>query len=95
MSDKTLYMIQASHAATAQIIEQLSQLYSENDQVILMGDAALSVEHPFIQQLKQIYMLENEAELLPHFPEVKNLKIINYAEFAELCLGFSRCISMK
>lgn len=94
MSDKTLYMIQASHAATTQIIEQLSQLYSENDQVILMGDAVLSVEHPFIQQLKQIYILENEAELLPQ-PEVKNLKIINYAEFAELCLGFSRCISMK
>ncbi|ATO20585.1 hypothetical protein BS636_13350 [Acinetobacter sp. LoGeW2-3] len=94
MSDKTLYMIQANYAATAQILEQLSQLYTENDQVILMGDAILSVEHPFIQQLQEIYILENEAELLLQ-PEIENLKIINYAEFAELCLSFSRCISMK
>ena len=94
MSDKTLYMIQASYAARVQILEQLSQLYTENDQVILMGDAVLSVEHPFIQRLKEIYILENEIELLPQ-PEIGNLKIINYSEFAELCLGFSRCISMK
>ncbi|KGT47217.1 MULTISPECIES: DsrH/TusB family sulfur metabolism protein [Acinetobacter] len=94
MSNSTLYMIQASYAATAQVLEQLSQLYSENDQVILMGDAILAIEHPFLKQLKEIYILENEAQLLPQ-PDIANLKIINYAEFAELCLGFNRCISLK
>jgi len=94
MSNNTLYIIQANYAATAQVLEQLAKIYSENDQVILMGDAVLLVEHPFLKQLKQFFILENEAELLPQ-PEIDNLKIIHYAEFAELCLGFNRCISMK
>ncbi len=94
MSNNTLYLIQADYAATAQVLEQLAKIYSENDQVVLMGDAVLAIEHPFLRKLKEIYILENEAELLPQ-TEISNLKIIHYLEFAELCLGFSRCISMK
>lgn len=94
MSNHTLYLIQSSYAATAQILEQLSQIYTRGDQVVLMGEAVLQLEHALLQNLPQIHMLENDAELLAQ-PLPDQVKLLTYADFADLCLGFNRCISMK
>ncbi|ENW86245.1 MULTISPECIES: DsrH/TusB family sulfur metabolism protein [Acinetobacter] len=94
MSNHTLYLIQSNYAATAQILEQLAQIYTPVDQIILMGEAVLQLEHSFLQNLPQIYMLENDAELLTQ-PLPDQVKLVNFADFADLCLGFNRCISMK
>ncbi|WP_180085424.1 hypothetical protein [Acinetobacter sp. YH12103] len=94
MSNHTLYLIQSNYAATAQILEQLAQIYTPVDQIILMGEAVLQLEHSFLQNLPQIYMLENDAELLTQ-PLPDQVKLLDFADFADLCLGFNRCISMK
>lgn len=94
MSNHTLYLIQSNYAATAQILEQLAQIYTPVDQIVLMGEAVLQLEHSFLQNLPQIYMLENDAELLTQ-PLPDQVKLVNFADFADLCLGFNRCISMK
>ena len=82
MSNHTLYLIQSNYAATAQTLEQLAQIYTPGDQIVL------------IQNLPQIYMLENDAELLTQALSVQ-VKLLDFADFADLCLGFNRCISMK
>lgn len=94
MSNHTLYLIQSNYAATAQILEQLAQIYTPVDQIVLMGEAVLQLEHSFLQNLPQIYMLENDAELLTQ-PLLDQVKLLDFADFADLCLGFNRCISMK
>lgn len=94
MSNHTLYLIQSNYAATAQILEQLAQIYTPVDQIVLMGEAVLQLEHSFLQNLPQIYMLENDAELLTQ-PLSDQVKLLDFADFADLCLGFNRCISMK
>lgn len=94
MSNHTLYLIQSNYAATAQILEQLAQIYTLGDQVVLMGETVLQLEHSFLQNLPQIYMLENDAELLTQ-PLSDQVKLLDFADFADLCLGFNRCISMK
>ncbi|MBD8010504.1 MULTISPECIES: DsrH/TusB family sulfur metabolism protein [Acinetobacter] len=94
MSNHTLYLIQSSYSATAQILDQLAQIYTMSDQVVLMGEAVLLLEHSFLQSLPQIYMLKNDAELLIQ-PLPDQVKLLNYADFAALCLQFNRCISMK
>ena len=94
MSNHTLYLIQSSYSTTAQILEQLAQTYTMGDQVVLMGEAVLLLEHSFLQNLPQIYMLENDAVLLIQ-PLPDQINLLNYADFADLCLEFNRCISMK
>ncbi|WOE32090.1 MULTISPECIES: DsrH/TusB family sulfur metabolism protein [unclassified Acinetobacter] len=89
-----LFLIQSNFAATPQALLKLQSLYSDNDQIVLMGDAVQFVHHFFLQQLKAIYILQNDSDLLlnlnPH-----NLHVIEYHAFAELCLQHQRCISLK
>ena len=94
MSNHTLYLIQSSYSTTAQILEQLAQTYTMGDQVVLMGEAVLPLEHSFLQSLPKIHILKNDAELLVQ-PLPDQIKLLNYADFADLCLEFNRCISMK
>ena len=91
---KTLYLMQSPFSATEQALSKLQNLYQSGDDVVLMGDAVLYIEHPFIQQLACIFVLEQDAEnIAAAYPS--NLETISYARFAELCLNHSRCISLK
>lgn len=91
---KTLYLVQSPFAATELALSKLQNLYQSGDDVVLMGDAALYIEHPFIQQLACVFVLEQDAEnIAAAYPS--NLETISYARFAELCLNHSRCISLK
>ena len=91
---KTLYLVQSPFSATEQALSKLQNLYQSGDDVVLMGDAVLYIEHPFIQQLAYVFVLEQDAEnIAAAYPS--NLETISYARFAELCLSHSRCISLK
>ena len=91
---KTLYLVQSPFAATELALSKLQNLYQSGDDVVLMGDAVLYIQHPFIQQLACIFVLEQDAEnIAAAYPS--NLETISYARFAELCLNHSRCISLK
>ncbi|WP_110974917.1 MULTISPECIES: DsrH/TusB family sulfur metabolism protein [unclassified Acinetobacter] len=91
---KTLYLVQSPFAATELALSKLQNLYQSGDDVVLMGDAVLYIQHPFIQQLACVFVLEQDAEnIAAAYPS--NLETISYARFAELCLNHSRCISLK
>ena len=91
---KTIYLVQSPFAATELALSKLQSLYQSGDDVVLMGDAVLYIEHPFIQQLPCIFVLEQDAENIAAIHS-SNLETISYARFAELCLSHSRCITLK
>ena len=94
MSDSTLYLVQSTFAHTDASINSLLQLYVNGDVVVLMGDAVLFIEDARLKNLTNIYVLENDAEIwadtLP-----SSIQLMNYAEFADLVLNFTRSISLK
>lgn len=91
---KTLYLVQSPFPATEQALSKLQNLYQSGDDVVLMGDAALYIEHTFIQQLACVFVLEQDAENIAA-AHPSNLETISYVRFAELCLNHRRCISLK
>ena len=91
---KTLYLVQSPFSATEQTLSKLQNLYQSGDDVVLMGDAALYIQHIFIQQLACVFVLEQDAENIAA-AHPSNLETISYVRFAELCLNHRRCISLK
>ena len=94
MSNKSLYLLQSSFSATPAVVAKLEKMYSPKDSVVLMGESVLQFEQPFLQQLNCIYVLDTDAEILAG-KEVKNMQIISYAEFADICLDYTRCIRLN
>ena len=93
MSDKTLFLVQSTFNQTDSNLDQLEHLYSENDQLVLMGDAVLFVHDQRLLNKQHIAILENDAEIL--VDEIPNhIQKISYAQFADLVLGFKRCIRL-
>lgn len=94
MSDKTLYLIQSEYRYTDQILNQLLQLYTDQDHVVLTGDSVLFVDDLRLQDKQNLYVLENDAEILVQALPAHILSI-SYAQFADLVLNFRRCVSLK
>ncbi|OTG92369.1 DsrH/TusB family sulfur metabolism protein [Acinetobacter sp. ANC 3832] len=94
MSNPTLYLIQSNFNNTDAMINSLLQLYTHNDAVVFMGEAVLFIEDERLQHLKNIYALENDAEILSHAPP-SSIQLITYAEFADLVVNFTRSIRLK
>ena len=94
MTNNTLYLVQSSFNASPTIFKKLENLHSENDAVVLMGEAVLHANNTFIQNLNHIYVLENEVENLTQSISEK-IQVISYAQFADLALNFKRSISLK
>ena len=94
MSDKTLYLIQSEYRYTDQILNQLLQLYTDQDHVVLTGDSVLFVDDLRLQDKQNLYVLENDAEILVQALPA-HIQSISYAQFADLVLNFRRCVSLK
>ncbi|NHC02823.1 hypothetical protein G9F31_03420 [Acinetobacter sp. 187] len=94
MSEKTLYLVQSHFANTQSALSKLNQISTQQDSIVLMGDAVLAADSVQLKNTTQLYMLENDAELFASQPHT-DIKIINYAEFSDLVLSFQRCISLK
>ena len=96
MSNATLYLIQSNYASTVTMIDQLEKIIADQDQVVFLGESVLYLNDvpELSQTLKTVHVLENEIDLLAH-PTASHIQSINYAEFAELCLQYTRCVSMK
>lgn len=94
MSNKSLYLVQSTFSATPNVLSKLQQIYSPEDTVVMMGESVLQLQHPFLQALNKVYVLDTDAEILAG-QTTENLKLISYAEFADLCLDHSRCIRLN
>lgn len=94
MTDKTLYLLQSEFAKTETAITQLEQVYSDNDAIVLMGDAVLFAHDLRWQTKPQVFVLQQDAIVLS--PDLaSHIQAIDYDQFANLVLQFKRCISLK
>jgi len=94
MSNQTLFLVQSSFKNTDYIFDQLQQIASKNDHIILMGDAVHLVNDERILLRQHIFILENDAEILINdLPS--HIQIISYDQFADLILIFNRCVRLK
>ena len=94
MSNASLYLVQSDFAATPAALAKLQQLYQASDCVVLMGEALLHVQYTALQQINCIYVLETDVEILAG-QQTQNMQLISYAQFAELCLNYTRCIRLN
>ena len=94
MSEATLYLIQSHFGSTEHTLNQLDQIYSPSDAIVLMGDSALYAQSDLLKDKNPIFILENDAEVLAH-QMLDAIQIIDYPKFAEIVLSFNRCISLK
>ena len=86
-----LYLIQTDYAATPRALAQLAQLYQQGDCVVVMGDAVL---HPEAFQACYDYaILAHDAPMLNCTSTT--IKIMSYADFADLILAYQRCMRLK
>ena len=110
MNSQTLYLIQSNFTHTENALNQLAQMYSPDDAIVLMGDAVLHIGSEQLNNListtlkikSTLFILENDAQLLAKqtLGSIQNsthhsIQIISYAEFSELVLKYRRCISLK
>ncbi len=94
MNSQTLYLIQSDYGHTDQALNQLAQILSRDDHVVLTGDAVLFADDIRMQTKQNIYVLQNDAEILVEsLPS--HIQSISYDQFADLVLNFSRCVSLK
>ncbi|WAU75272.1 hypothetical protein [Acinetobacter sp. TR3] len=94
MENSTLFLIQSPYYNTDKIWIELAQMAHVNDTVVVMGDGLLVLTKKIVDLYSNLYCLSNEQSLLRD--EIKSeVKVIEYAEFADLVLQFKRCISLK
>ena len=89
----SLYLIQANAQSTAAALDQLTGLWSPNDQIVMMGESLWCYEHDFFKQAHTVYALESDLNLLPQVLQ-GHFHRLDYASFADLCLKFKRCIRL-
>lgn len=94
MTTATLFLIQSPFSNTEHALGKLNELYCAKDAVVLMGDAVLALASQHLSAISQIYVLENEAELISN-TELNHYNLISYDEFSDIVLSFKRCISLK
>lgn len=94
LAHSTLYLLQSDHAQCSQKIQELALLVAAQDAVVLMGDAVLHLNNPTLLQFQTCYVLKSDLDILPQAP-AEHFKQLDYTQFAQLILGFKRCISLK
>lgn len=94
MQNKSLYLIQSDYAKTAQTLDKVEQIHSVEDAIVLMGDAVLWIEDSRLQNKPNVFILEHDTALLADSAPTY-IQVISYAEFADLVLSYTRCISFQ
>ncbi|TCM66438.1 hypothetical protein EC844_11338 [Acinetobacter calcoaceticus] len=91
-NDKNLYLIQSDFNQTQIHLSKIDALYGLNDAIVLMGEACMHVDDQRLCNKANLYLLQHDAEILAQ-DVPSHVHVINYAAFADLILGYKRCIS--
>lgn len=94
MQNSTLFLIQAPFSQMDKTWQELSDMANTNDAIVIMGDAILQINASIIDRFARLYCLSNEHSLLADQFKVA-VKMIDYAQFADLVVQFERCVTLK
>ena len=94
MKNSTLFLIQSPYNNVNKILDELAHIAKADDHIVMMGDSVLQVTDAVVDIYQNIYCLNNEQSLLQDALK-QHIRILEYAQFAELVLQFQRCITLK
>ena len=94
MKNSTLFLIQSPYNNVSKILDELAHMAKADDHIVMMGDSVLQVTDAVVDIYQNIYCLNNEQSLLQDALK-QHIRILEYAQFADLVLQFQRCITLK
>ena len=94
MKNSTLFLIQSPYNNVSKILAELTHMAKADDHIVMMGDSVLEISNAVVDTYPNIYCLSNEQSLLQDGTK-ERVRILEYAQFAELVLQFQRCITLK
>lgn len=94
MTTSTLFLVQASYANTLSALEKLQQMATSTDRVVLMGDAVMHATQPTLEKFS-CAILDTEQALIPAGSTLEHITVLDYAQFADLCLQHNRVVTLK
>ncbi len=94
MKNSTLFLVQSPYNNVNKILDELAHMAKADDHIVMMGDSVLQVTDAVVDIYPNIYCLNNEQSLLQDALK-QHIRILEYAQFAELVLQFQRCITLK
>lgn len=94
MKNSTLFLIQSPYNNVNKILDELAHMAKADDHIVMMGDSVLQVTDAVVDTYPNIYCLNNEQSLLQDALK-QHIRILEYAQFADLVLQFQRCITLK
>lgn len=78
-----LFILQANYSRLEQALFELANIVTDQDAVLLLEDAVLAPSLNAISHAKAIFILSADAHI-QHEKILENMKIIDYADWAEL-----------
>ena len=94
MKNSTLFLVQSPYNNFNKILDELAHMAKADDHIVMMGDSVLQVTDAVVDSYQNIYCLNNEQSLLQDALK-QHIRILEYAQFADLVLQFQRCITLK
>ena len=94
MKNSTLFLVQSPYNNVNKILDELAHMAKADDHIVMMGDSVLQVTDAVVDTYPNIYCLGNEQSLLQDALK-QHIRILEYAQFADLVLQFQRCITLK
>ena len=94
MKNSTLFLVQSPYNNVNKILDELAHMAKADDHIVMMGDSVLQVTDAVVDTYPYIYCLGNEQSLLQDGTK-ERVRILEYAQFAELVLQSQRCITLK
>lgn len=90
----TIYLLQGNYVQTQATLQKLTTLLTEQDVIVLFGEAILAWLDEKIQLSNPIYMLDEEQI---YVQELDNspLKIVSFDELADLILAYQQCVRLQ
>lgn len=90
----TIYLLQGNYVQTQATLQKLTTLLTEQDVIVLFGEAILAWLDEKMQLSNPIYMLDEEQI---YVQELDNLpvKIMSFDELADLILAYQQCVRLQ
>lgn len=90
----TIYLLQGNYVQTQATLQKLTMLLTEQDVIVLFGEAILAWLDEKIQLSNPIYMLDEEQIYVQELDNLP-LKIMSFDELADLILAYQQCVRLQ
>lgn len=90
----TIYLLQGNYVQTQATLQKLTTLLTEQDVIVLFGEAILAWLDEKNQLSNPIYMLDEEQIYVQELDNLP-LKIVSFDELADLILAYQQCVRLQ